>query len=75
MAMIEHAFRIGRYRCVASYDGPVPVRDDGSATVLRTDFEWAPDVPDWSRFTAAERQAYAAEADAFLAKVMKAGVH
>jgi hypothetical protein len=51
---IEDTFQVGRYRCTARYDGPVPV----PGPVLRVECEWMPDVPDWDRLTPAERAAY-----------------
>jgi hypothetical protein len=42
---IEHTFQVGRYRCIARYDGPVPV----PGPVLRTEYEWSPHPPDWDR--------------------------
>jgi hypothetical protein len=68
--MIEHTFRVGRYRCVARYDGPVPV----PGPILCAEYEWSPDVPDWEELTPAEREAYEAVSRAFQARVLKAGV-
>jgi hypothetical protein len=72
--MIEHTFKVGRYTCTATYDGPTPIT--GRAGVLDVTFEWTPFAPpDPSRLTAEERRAYCSERDAFLARVMTAGVH
>jgi hypothetical protein len=68
--MIEHSFRVGRYRCTARYDGPVPA----PGPILRTDYEWTPNVPDWDNLTPAERSAYEAASETFEIKVRKASM-
>jgi hypothetical protein len=70
---IEDTFQVGCYRCIARYDGPVPVT--GKAGVLDVTFEWAPSPPDPGELTAAELKTYRSERDAFLARVMSVGVH
>jgi hypothetical protein len=67
---IEHTFQVGRYRCIARYDGPVPV----PGPVLRTEYEWSPHPPDWDRLTPTERAAYESASRAFSARVLNAGV-
>jgi hypothetical protein len=70
--MIEHSFRVGRYRCVARYTGPVPV--PVSMDILLAEIEWTPDVPDWEALTPAERRAYEEAGETFEAKVRKASL-
>jgi hypothetical protein len=67
---IEDTFQVGRYRCVARYDGPVPA----PGPILRIDCEWAPTTPDWDSLTPAELAAYKAASNAFSARVLNAGV-
>jgi hypothetical protein len=71
--VIEHTFKVGRYTCTATYDGPTPIT--GRAGVLDVTFEWTPAPPDPSKLTAAQLKTYHRSERAFLARVMSAGVH
>jgi hypothetical protein len=71
--MVEHSFRVGRYTCTATYDGPTPII--GQVGCLRVALEWSPAVPDFSRLTAEERKTYRLGRDTFFTRVMSAGVH
>jgi hypothetical protein len=71
--MVEHSFRVGRYTCTATYDGPTPII--GRVGCLCVAFEWTPAPPDFSDLTAEERKTYCSERDTFFARVMSAGMH
>jgi hypothetical protein len=67
--MVEHTFSIGAYYCIARYDGPVPAPE-----FVQLDLWWSPHTPDWDSLSEAEMDAYEAEREVFLAKVLRAGV-
>jgi hypothetical protein len=62
---MKSSFKIGNYTCTIGVDTDLIL----TAGIARAKFEWAPTVPEFSRFTPKEMAAYRSHRDAFLLKV------